>query len=175
MKILSTGIILLAAWIAFSTYIYVCKIKGLCQEPVPAEISAVTPEDAVPADSLVAPSVEEEAVIPKDLIIYFAFDRSDFKPDPQTDNYIHESRAYLDNSPQARLSFTGHTCAIGSDEYNQALGLRRAKSVQQYFESRGMPASNIIIESRGEKEPAEDNSTSAGRAKNRRTEVTIIK
>jgi OmpA-OmpF porin, OOP family len=62
---------------------------------------------------------------------------------------------------------------VGSEEYNQALGLRRAQSVQVFFESKGVPANRIIIESRGEKEPVDNNSTTTGRAKNRRTVITI--
>ena len=134
------------------------------------------PEEGTAEETLPEPtSVEVVAVIPEDLVIHFAFDRSDFKPDSQTENYIQDSKAYLDQNLQAGLSMTGHTDAIGTDAYNQALGTRRAQSVQQYFESKGMPADNIIIESRGEQEPVDDNNTSAGRANNRRTEVTIIK
>jgi outer membrane protein OmpA-like peptidoglycan-associated protein len=175
MKILLIGFLALSGWSALSTYIYVCKIKGLCHEPQAIEIRAVTHEDVIADDTLPKPSVQENAVIPKDLIIYFAFDKSEFNSDAKTDTYIHESKAYLDQNLQARLSFTGHTDAIGSDAYNQALGYRRAQSVQHYFESKGMPAKNSIIESKGEKEPADDNNTIAGRANNRRTVVTIIK
>lgn len=175
MKIILTGFLVLCAWLAFSTYIYVCKIKGFCHQPEAVEIRAVTNDDVVADDTLPKPSVQENAVIPKDMIIYFAFDKSEFNSDAQTDNYIHESKAYLDQNLQARLSITGHTDAIGSDAYNQALGYRRAQSVQHYFESKGMPANNSIIESKGEKEPADDNNTAAGRANNRRTVVTIIK
>lgn len=174
MKILIIGFLALGAWITLSTYIYVCKIKGLCQEPVTNEIMAVSAEDVIAADTLPGPLVQENAVIPKDLIIYFAFDKSEFNPDSQLENYILESKAFLDQNLQARLSFTGHTCEIGTDEYNQALGFRRAQSVKHYFESKGMLLKNSIIESRGEKEPADDNQTTSGREKNRRTVVTII-
>ncbi|MFC2081099.1 OmpA family protein [Bacteroidota bacterium] len=175
MKILLIGFLALSTWIALSTYIYVCKIKGLCYQPESIEIRAVTHEDIVPEDTLPKPSLQENTVIPEDLIIYFAFDKSEFKSDAQTDNYVNEARAYLDQNLQARLSVTGHTDAIGTDAYNQALGFRRAQSVQRFFESVGMPLKNSIIESKGEKEPADDNSTPAGRANNRRTEITIIK
>jgi outer membrane protein OmpA-like peptidoglycan-associated protein len=47
--------------------------------------------------------------------------------------------------------------------------------VLHYFESKGMIAMNSLVESMGEKEPADDNNTPAGRANNRRTVVTIIK
>lgn len=169
MKILIIGFLALSAWITLSTYIYVCKIKGLCQEPMTNEMLEVSP-----ADTLSEPLVQENAVIPKEVIIHFAFDKSEFNPDSQLENYILESKAFLDQNLQARLSFTGHTCAIGTDEYNQALGLRRAQSVKQYFENKGMPLKNSIIESKGEKEPADDNQTNSGRAKNRRIVITII-
>ena len=173
MKILIIGFLVLASWIALSTYIYVCKIKGLCQEPVTNEIMAVSTEDVIATDTLPEPLVQENAVIPKDLIIYFAFDKSEFNPDAQLENYILESKAFLDQKLQAMLSFTGHTCAIGTDEYNQALGLRRAQSVKQYFENKGILLTNSITESRGEKEPVGDNQTTSGREKNRRVVVTI--
>jgi len=175
MKFLSVGFLVLCAWIAFSTYIYVCKIKGLCREPETIENRAVIPPEVMASDTLPEPSVQETAKIPQNLVIHFAFDRSDFKPDSQTENYIQDSKAYLDQNLQAGLSMTGHTDAIGTDAYNQALGTRRAQSVQQYFESMDMPAEYILIESKGEKEPVDDNNTSVGRANNRRTEVTIIK
>jgi outer membrane protein OmpA-like peptidoglycan-associated protein len=174
MKIIIIGFLALSAWISLSTYIYVCKIKGLCQEPVTNEIMAVSPEDVIAADTLSEPMVQENAVIPKDVIIYFAFDKSEFNPDSQLENYIIESKTFLDQNLQARLSFTGHTCAIGTDGYNQALGLQRAQRVKRYFENKGIPLKNSIVESKGEKEPADDNQTSSGRTNNRRTVVTII-
>jgi outer membrane protein OmpA-like peptidoglycan-associated protein len=175
MKFLTIGFLALCAWIAFSTYIYVCKVKGFCKESETIESTAVMPEETTAGDTLSEPAVREAAVIPEDLVVHFAFDRSDFNPDAQTEKYIQDSKAYLDQNSEARLSMTGHTCAIGTDAYNQALGERRAQSVKQYFQSKGMPAGSILVESRGENEPVDDNNTSAGRANNRRTEVTIIK
>jgi outer membrane protein OmpA-like peptidoglycan-associated protein len=173
MKILSIGFLALFCWSALSTYIYVCKIKGLCNEQVTIETGAVNQGSVIAVDTLPKQQVPEQAVIPENLLIYFAFDKSEFNSDAKTDKYFDGSNAYMDQNSQARLSITGHTDAIGSDEYNQALGYRRAKSVQHYFESKGLPANKIIIESRGEKEPADDNNTTAGRANNRRTVITI--
>lgn len=174
MRILFIGFLALAAWMTFSTYIYVCKIKGLCSEPVMNETVAVPIGEEVATDTLAETLIEENAVIPIDVIIYFAFDKSEFSPDPQLEKYILESKAYLDQNVQARLKFTGHTCSIGTDGYNQALGLRRAQSAKKYFEKRGVPVTNCIFESMGEKAPATDNQTASGRAKNRRTVITII-
>jgi len=175
MKILIIGFLAFSSWSTLSTYIYVCKIKGLCGEPITMQIGAVNQNDVIAGDTIRKPLVREEAVIPENLTIYFAFDKSEFNSDAGTDKYFDESKTYLDQNSQARLSITGHTDAIGSNEYNQALGYRRAQSMQHYFESKGMPANKIIIESRGEKEPADDNNITAGRANNRRTEITIKK
>jgi outer membrane protein OmpA-like peptidoglycan-associated protein len=175
MKILLIGFLVLSGWLALSTYLYVCKIKELCDESVTMQISAVNTKRVTGADTMSKPLVQELAVIPGNLTIYFAFDKSEFNADAETDKYFDESKLYLDQNEQARLSITGHTDAIGSDEYNQALGYRRAESMQLYFESKGMLTNKIIIESRGEKNPADDNNTIAGRAKNRRTEITIKK
>jgi outer membrane protein OmpA-like peptidoglycan-associated protein len=47
--------------------------------------------------------------------------------------------------------------------------------VQHYFESKGLPANRITIESEGEKKPVDDNNTTSGRANNRRAAITIKK
>jgi len=175
MRILIIGFFAFVAWSVLATYIYVCKIKGLCYEPTTMQIDTVNHKDALAGDTVRKPDIQEQAVIPKDLVIYFAFDKSDFTSDAKTDKYFDESNAYLDQNSQARLNITGHTDAIGSDEYNQALGLRRAQSMQHFFESKGMHSDKINIESKGKKEPADNNNSTAGRANNRRTEITIKK
>ena len=173
MKILIIGFLALLTWSVLSTHFYVCKIKGFCSEPVAAATNVVEPETKIPYDSLNKPLVVEQKSIPESTLIYFAFDKSEFNSGTLSDKFLNESNHYLDKNQQAKLSITGHTDAVGSEVYNQALGLRRAQSVQVFFESKGVPANRIIIESRGEKEPVDNNSTTTGRAKNRRTVITI--
>jgi outer membrane protein OmpA-like peptidoglycan-associated protein len=177
MKILIIGFLAFSSWSVLSTYIYVCKIKGLCYEPISMQIVAVNHnhKDVIAGDTLHKPLVRKQTIIPENLTIYFAFDKSDFNANAGTDKYFDESNAYLGQNSQARLSITGYTDAIGSDEYNQALGSRRAQSMEHYFKSKGMLANKIIIESKGEEEPADDNNTTAGRANNRRTVITLKK
>jgi outer membrane protein OmpA-like peptidoglycan-associated protein len=173
MKTLLFGFLVLIGWSVLSTHIYVCNIKGLCNGPVTVQINAISHKDTVAADSLNKPLLMKQAIIPKDLITYFAFDKYEFNSDIKTSKYFDESNGYLVKNAQARLNITGYTDAVGSDEYNQALGYKRAQSLQYYFESKGIPANKIQIESKGEKEPADDNNTPAGRANNRRTVITI--
>ena len=69
---------------------------------------------------------------------------------------------------------TGHTDSIGSDAYNQRLGMRRAQAVKAYLVSKGLPAERLYTESKGERQPVADNKTAAGRAKNRRVEIEVV-
>ncbi|MFO7851899.1 MAG: OmpA family protein [Bacteroidales bacterium] len=180
MKIILTGLLVFLGWAAFSSYLYVCKIKDLCNEKETISVSGQIANDSLAAGSqadtlnVQADTMDVQAdVIPENLLIYFAFDVSSFEPDSSISAYYEKSMAYLLRNSAAGLHITGHTDAIGSDEYNMALGYRRAHSVKDYFESKGIPSDRITIDSKGEKEPAEDNSTNAGRAKNRRASVTI--
>jgi outer membrane protein OmpA-like peptidoglycan-associated protein len=170
MRILVIGFIAFAFWSALSTYIYVCKIKGLCYEPIAMQSAAISSND-----TSAKPLVQEKVVIPDKLVVLFAFDKSEFISDSETDNYFNESSLFLAHDSLASLSITGHTDAIGTDVYNQALGYRRAQSMQQFFEKKGIPANKISIVSRGEKEPVADNNTKSGRANNRRAVITINK
>ena len=172
MKTLIIGFLVLLGWSALSTHLYVCKIKGLCSETETTQNAAVINKDNIGADTLNKPPLPPQ-VLPESLSIYFAFNKSEFNSDAETDKYFERSNAYLNQNSQARLSITGHTDAVGSDEYNLALGYRRAQSVQRYFESKGISASRIIIESKGEKAPSDDNNTAIGRTNNRRSEITI--
>ena len=68
----------------------------------------------------------------------------------------------------------GHTDSIGSAEYNQKLSLRRAEAVKSYLVSKGVAASRIFVEGKGEAQPVADNKTKEGRAKNRRVEIEVV-
>ena len=176
MKILLIGFIAFVSWTVLSTHIYVCRIQGLCTEPtIITQMYTAIYNDSITADTLIILVAENKAVIPDNLVIYFDFDKSEFNADVEADRFIDETNVYLDQNPQAMLVVTGHTDSIGSFEYNQALGYRRAQSVQHYIVSRGMTANKIITDSKGENEPADDNNIRSGRAKNRRSVLTINK
>jgi OmpA-OmpF porin, OOP family len=68
----------------------------------------------------------------------------------------------------------GHTDSDASDAYNQALSLRRAEAVKAYLTGKGIEASRVYTEGKGESQPVADNKTAAGKAKNRRVEIEVV-
>lgn len=170
MRILIIGFIAFISWSAFSTYIYVCEIKGFCYEPKNVTIAT---ENAT--DSTNIPIIAKTAEEPKNMTSYFEFDKSEFKPTTDSKRQINEFSVFLEQNIKAWLIIAGHTDAIGSKEYNKALGHRRAQTMVDYCVKNGLSANKIIVLSKGEEEPIDNNNSNSGRANNRRTEITIKK
>jgi outer membrane protein OmpA-like peptidoglycan-associated protein len=71
------------------------------------------------------------------------------------------------------LEVAGHTDNVGGEAYNKQLSQRRADSVAQYLETKGVAQARIMTAAGGEDHPIASNATETGRAQNRRVEVTI--
>jgi outer membrane protein OmpA-like peptidoglycan-associated protein len=82
--------------------------------------------------------------------------------------------ASLGKFPNTDILIVGHTDAVGTADYNQALSQRRATSVSNYLIAQGVSASRLRTAGRGEMEPIATNDTDAGRQLNRRVEVAIV-
>ena len=80
----------------------------------------------------------------------------------------------LQEFKQTLIVVAGHTDSRGSDSYNQALSERRANSVANYLLGQGVLAARIDAVGFGEKAPIADNGTEAGRAQNRRVELSLL-
>ncbi len=76
-----------------------------------------------------------------------------------------------DIEAQTRIEIVGHTDNTGSEAYNQALSERRANAVKAWVVSQGVNPAQITTIGKGESEPADDNSTAAGRQNNRRVVI----
>ena len=75
---------------------------------------------------------------------------------------------YLKEKADLKICIEGHCDERGTNEYNFALGERRAKSVLEFLISRGVAADRLSIVSKGEEEPADPGKNEAAYAKNRR-------
>lgn len=105
--------------------------------------------------------------------IHFEFNRSIIRPIsyPILDDVVQ----LLKLNPQIkRVQVEGHTDAIGGDAYNQRLSESRAKAVVAYLVSKGIASDRLTAVGYGRSRPIADNSTAEGRAKNRRTEFTVL-
>jgi len=167
MRILITGFVFFVIWCFVSAWLYNDKLLPAMKKPIP--LQTVPAKQTREADSL----MQLKASMPQNLLIYFEFNDARFKPDPQTDNSISEFKTWLDKYPLSMLSVTGHTDLVGKPDYNYNLALKRAQVVGRYIEGKGIEARRMITESKGSGEPAADYLTAEGRAKNRRTEISI--
>lgn len=80
----------------------------------------------------------------------------------------------LAECPEIRVTITGHTDSIGTENYNQDLSYRRAVATQRYLVEHGIDASRLETEGLGESEPVADNTSAEGRSMNRRVELAPL-
>lgn len=86
---------------------------------------------------------------------------------------LADDAASIRKYPDMKVVVAGHTDSAGAEDYNQGLSERRAQSVVDYLISEGVSAANVTAVGYGESQPVADNSTSEGRARNRRVELRI--
>lgn len=79
----------------------------------------------------------------------------------------------LRNNPNAEIRIIGHTDSTGTDAVNDPLSLRRAESTRNYLTSRGVGGTRIQVQGMGSRQPVASNSTTEGRAQNRRVEIFV--
>lgn len=104
--------------------------------------------------------------------IYFDFD-SDALGDAAR-SALDQKMAILRTNANVRIRIAGHADERGSDEYNLALGQRRAASAKRYLTQRGIADSRIDIISYGEERPAAPGSDESAWSQNRRDEFEIV-
>ena len=131
----------------------------LAAAPEPAPLAAVT--EPVPVATLVLEGVN------------FDFDKAVIRPQDyaKLDQDVDAMKAWGD----VDVEVAGHTCSIGTEEYNLGLSLRRAEAVRNYLVSKGVSADRLTVKGYGESRPVASNATREGRAQNRRVELVRYK
>ncbi len=167
------------------TSIAAVLVLGACHKKVaPAPAPAPAPPSAAPAPPPPPPpapaptntdaqmaSARDAARASLTAPIYFDLD---------TDALSDADRAALDAkvgilnaSPGVKIRVAGHTDERGSDEYNLALGQRRAAAAKRYLTQHGVSDASIDVISYGEEHPAMDGHDEGAWSKNRRDEFEI--
>lgn len=105
-------------------------------------------------------------------VILFDFDRSDLRDDARA--ALDRKLPLFQANPTMRIRITGHADERGSDEYNVALGQRRANAARQYLLQRGVAADRIDVVSYGEERPVCEDDSESCHQRNRRDEFEIV-
>jgi outer membrane protein OmpA-like peptidoglycan-associated protein len=106
--------------------------------------------------------------------VKFGFDTSDLSPEAKAavDQFAQQIATENKN---VYVEIQGHTDSVGSDKYNEELGLLRAEAVRRYLsQAHKFPLHRINIISYGETAPISDNSSREGRSQNRRVALVVL-
>lgn len=107
--------------------------------------------------------------IPSDI----SFDTGKAAIKPQLQPVLDRFAQTLVENPVTNVHIIGHTDSTGTDAINDPLSVRRAMSARDYLAARGVSPVRVSIDGRGSREPIADNTTDAGRARNRRIEIFV--
>ena len=114
------------------------------------------------------PKAEEEELIES---IYFGLNKSTL--DSASKEVLDRKVALMRKHPQTTLFVVGHTCNIGSSDYNEKLSYNRAEAAKVYLVKKGISASRIILVPQGMENPTYSNSSQHGKELNRRVDFYL--
>ena len=135
--------------------------------PAPSAPATAAPQNPTASQR---PAIKEFLPVPELKEIYFEFDKFDVRPE---DAKILDSNAQWLKTNDNLVLIEGHCDERGTNEYNLALGERRAKAAMNYLVAQGVQASRITIISYGEERPACTEHTEECWAKNRRAKFLV--
>ena len=149
------------------------KSDEAVSEPVPASSdsthgaagsSDVSGTDLTPEEARMAGLLQQ-------VTIYFDYDASDIRGDARS--ALDAKLPILRANSGVQIRISGHADERGSDQYNDALGQRRAASTKRYLTDNGIDAARITIVSYGEQRPAANGTDENAWSRNRRAEFEI--
>jgi peptidoglycan-associated lipoprotein len=105
--------------------------------------------------------------------IYFDYDRADLKPEAQAT--LEKKARLLESNPSYSVTIEGHCDERGTNEYNLALGERRADAAKKYLGSLGISGDRITTISYGEEKPVAAGHNESSWSQNRRDEFKLAK
>ena len=147
-----------------------CQKKLVDATPEPVVEEEVKEEVVEKEEVVVAPVAKiSDEVMQED--IYFEFDKSTLTPAAQ-DNLLQKAE-WLRENPDATVTIEGHCDERGTNEYNLALGDRRAESSKAFLVDLGIEASRLTTISYGEERPVDPRNNEEAWAKNRRDHFVI--
>lgn len=150
------------------------KRKGKGEEIREVAVTSVSqepPQEVERTGEIALGGEKEDVILLKR--VHFAFD--DYSLSEETKKIIRENYKWLEEHPSVKVVIEGHCDERGTEEYNLALGQKRAESVKRYLIQLGMEPSRIETVSYGESVPLDPRHNEDAWAKNRRAEFVIKK
>jgi len=143
----------------------------MVEGPVPISVRVEEGKGGTASDVITMQVIKEavKQVVFED--VHFDFDRYSLRP--EATRALDEAIRALQEAPGLRITVEGHTCNIGTAEYNLALGERRSNAVREYLSSRGVGATRLQTVSYGEERPTFDNAREETRRLNRRAALVV--
>lgn len=168
------------AVVASSVLVAGCRRKAAppAPPPTPAPAPQPAPEPTPPPPPPAVPAEDRERAMREEMRrvmlqpVYFDFDRADLREDAR--NVLDRKLEILQHHGDIRIRVEGHADERGSDEYNIALGQRRAAAVKRYFVQRGIAENRVEIVSFGEERPVCAEHEESCWWRNRRAEFVIL-
>ena len=137
------------------------------QSAVAKTESAHAPDDSVEKHRILIEQLLNQAFQP----VYFPYDQATLSEKSKT--LLSQAGALMKKEPSIQVLIKGNTDERGSEDYNIALGDRRARAVKEYLVSYGVQASRLRLISYGEEKPANPGHDESAWALNRRDEFNV--
>ncbi|MCP2520009.1 peptidoglycan-associated lipoprotein Pal [Candidatus Aminicenantes bacterium AC-708-M15] len=179
-------VIFLATFLVFFALLS-CKKRVEIKPPAPpsqkAEEKAMPVEEVKEAPAVAKPELSEEEIFKAKTLeelnrekplqmIHFDFDKYDIREDAKP--ILEKNAEWLRRHPTVKILIEGHCDERGTEEYNLALGEKRAKATMEYLVALGISPNRIKIISYGKSRPLDPGHNEIAWAKNRRAEFVII-
>jgi peptidoglycan-associated lipoprotein len=141
--------------------------------PTPAPVDDSAERERLEKERLAREAAERARVVAADLaaMINFDYDQAVVRQADQAT--LDRKAAILAANPGVKIRIAGHADERGSDEYNLALGNRRAAAAKRYLENKGVDGSRIDVVSYGEERPLNPGNDETAYAQNRRDEFEV--
>ena len=140
--------------------------------PVPVTVTVTCPTDnRTASDTVTIQVIRPAAKVYTFEDVHFDFDRYTLRAEAV--RVLEQAVTAMKADPALRLTLEGHTCSIGTAEYNLALGERRANAVRDYLSQNGVAATRVQSVSYGEEKPKHDNGREETRRLNRRAALVV--
>lgn len=144
----------------------------------PYAAANVTPQGPVPVQSSpeevqarFGAALAARPAQPRSFVLYFVEGKDEFTDESKAQ--VDKVLADIAQRPVPDVLVVGHTDALGSDQINDALGLRRAETVRAALIARGVPAADVQAISRGKRAPAVPTADGVVEPRNRRVEIIV--